>query len=105
MVKEIKWDLDIRRTSIVKYWAPWCSPCKIVWPIFEDVEKLYTIDFYSVNVDDPDNIQIVEDDEIQSIPTIKIIDWDWEVLDSLHWIISEDELIKRIDEALWKLEE
>ena len=105
MVREVKWDLNIRRISIVKYWAPWCSPCKIVWPIFDEVEKLYTIDFFSINVEEPENKQLVEEADISTVPTIKIFDWDGNIHSSMSWMISEEELIKRIDEALWELEE
>ncbi len=56
---------------IVDFWAPWCGPCKILGPRFEELSNEMTnIKFCKVNVDDNQNT--AEKYEIRSIPSLII---------------------------------
>lgn len=54
---------------IVDFWAPWCTPCKRIAPILEDMsESRDDVRFVKINVDD--NPQTAMSYRVSSIPTV-----------------------------------
>ena len=55
---------------LVDFWAPWCGPCQMVAPIFEELAREYEgrVQFVRVNVDEAQ--QIASSLDIMGIPTI-----------------------------------
>lgn len=68
-----KWVYKGDKPAIADFWAPWCSPCRMVGPILEELSKEYEgkIDIYKVNVDDEPELS--QTFEIRSIPSILFI--------------------------------
>ncbi|MCR5077336.1 MAG: thioredoxin family protein [Prevotella sp.] len=58
------------RPTLVDFSAEWCSYCKTLAPIFEELAGEYgdRIDFFSIDVDS--NEQLTENFNIRTIPTL-----------------------------------
>ncbi len=60
--------------ALVDFWAPWCSPCHRVAPIFEEISREYSgrVQFVKVNVDEGGTV--ASSIGIASIPTLILFD-------------------------------
>jgi len=65
--------LDIiksKENCLVDIWAEWCSPCKMILPILEELSIKYdNIKFYKISV----NEDIAARFSIKSVPTVLLI--------------------------------
>jgi thioredoxin 1 len=52
---------------LLDFWAPWCSPCKLMNPIIEEIEKEYDLKVQRINVDEDSSM--VKQYNITSVPT------------------------------------
>src|SRR5262249_11336767 len=64
--------LNSDKPVVIDFWAPWCGPCRMVAPIFEDLANEYAgrIAFGKFNTDD--NPIIASELGVMSIPTMII---------------------------------
>jgi thioredoxin 1 len=54
---------------VIDIWAPWCQPCKIIAPLFEELSSEYqNIEFAKCNIDE--NPEIASKFNIRGIPTV-----------------------------------
>ena len=57
---------------IVDFWADWCTPCKKLSPILDEISKEYSIPIAKINTDE--NTEISKQYEIRSIPTMMVFE-------------------------------
>jgi thioredoxin 1 len=64
-------DIIQKHTTVVKFTADWCKPCRELSPIFEEMVEVYPhIKFISVDVDAASK-KLVKEQEVKSIPMVK----------------------------------
>ena len=68
-----EWKYEGNLPAIVDFYADWCSPCKMVAPILEDLAREYSgkIMIYKVNTENEQELASVFG--IQSIPTLLFV--------------------------------
>ncbi len=64
--------LNSDKPVVVDFWAPWCTPCKMVTPIIEELAKEYDgkVSVGKMNVDE--NQQTAGTYGVMSIPTVMV---------------------------------
>lgn len=84
---------------VIDCWAPWCSPCRTIAPVLEELAKKYAgrVVFGKLNVDE--NPRISQEYAIMAIPTL-IIFKDSAPVDVIQGALPKPHLEAKIKEWL-----
>ena len=82
--------LQSNRPVVVDFWAPWCAPCRMLAPVFEQLANQYgdKIKFVKVNVDENPTSAIRFN--IQWIPTVMIFK-NWQPIQTIVGVRPPEE--------------
>ena len=77
--------------KVLKFWAPWCGPCRMYAPTFDKVAEKYNgqVEFVNVNVDEDQ--ELASQYNVRSIPHTVLIKEDGTVLPKTG-LLSETDL-------------
>lgn len=82
---------------VVDFWADWCGPCKMMAPVFDELEKeLKNVKFAKVNVDE--HGELASEASVRGIPTL-ILFKDGVEVDRVVGFVPKDSLKQRINNA------
>jgi thioredoxin 1 len=82
----------------VDFWAPWCAPCNVISPIYENLAEEYKdFKFCKMNVDE--NKQTAMKYRIMSIP-MQIFFVNGEKVDEILGAVPEQTIRSKVDEVL-----
>lgn len=84
---------------LVDFWAAWCSPCKIIAPVIEELAREYKDKIKIGKLDVDTNPKTATDYGIMSIPTL-IFFKHGKVTEQLAGVLNKVELKRKIEESL-----
>ena len=87
---------------IMDFWAPWCAPCQMMAPVFEELSNEYEgkLKFTKVNTDEEQMLAVPFG--IQGIPTLLVL-YKGQEVDRIVGFGPKEMLKQRIDEILAKI--
>ena len=83
---------------LIDFWAPWCGPCQMMGPVFEDLSKeIPDIKFVKVNTDEEP--AIASQFKIQGIPALLFVK-DGKEIKRIVGFRPKEELMQNIEEIV-----
>lgn len=87
--------------ELLDFWAEWCGPCKIMEPIFDEIEKEYSnkLTIKKINVDESEHQALVDQYHVMSVPTYIFLK-DGEVVDQVIGAQPKEIFAHKLDHLL-----
>ena len=82
----------------VDFWAPWCAPCMMVSPIYDELSEEYdTFKFCKINVDE--HVETAREYQVMSIP-MQMFFVDGKKVDEVLGAVPEQLIRSKIDQII-----
>lgn len=94
--EEFNDSLTDNRLAIAKFSASWCGPCRMLKPVFEELEKEYS-DIRFIEVDIDESGDIAAEYGIMNIPTIMFFNNFGSLIDMSVGMQSKESLKEKIE--------
>ena len=94
------------KPTVIDFWAPWCSNCKVAAPTLQAIEKEYgdSVNFIMVNGDDGKNWALIQLFGVDAIPHLALLSDEGDVETALIGPMSRNVLRADLDALLSKRE-
>lgn len=90
--------LSSPKLNLIKFYAEWCGPCKMLSPIYNEVSsEINDVDFYEADIDDEGSENLVNKYSINVVPTVILIK-NGEKVDEFSGFVPKDVLVKLIND-------
>lgn len=91
--------IDEDNVTVVDFWAPWCGPCRMLAPVFEEVSASFEgrATFSKINIDD--NSDAASKHGVRSIPTLMIFK-KGVLVDTKTGLISKEDLTSWVNRVV-----
>jgi thioredoxin 1 len=87
---------------LLDFWAPWCGPCKMMGPVFEELSKDYEGKLKFAKLNTEEHPDLAGQFGIQGIPSLLFLKGG-EEKDRIVGFAPKDQLKQKIDDALAKM--
>ncbi len=84
---------------VVDFWAEWCSPCRMIAPIIEELSKEYSGKAVVVKCDVDNSPQVAAKFAIRNIPTVLFFK-DGKIADKQVGVVPKNNFVKKLNALL-----
>lgn len=91
--------LDQSTPVLVDFWAPWCTPCKMIAPILEEISEEYGDKLQIVKLNTDENPGITGRYGITGLPTMNVF-VNGEVVKTMVGAQSKPKIVKELKDVI-----
>lgn len=94
--------MDFDWVVILDFWAEWCGPCRMLWPVMDELAEnnvWKNVKIVKVDVEWPGNEELVQKFQVSSIPAVFVIKA-WEVIKPIVGVNPKEVYQAEIDALL-----
>ena len=105
-INEENFESEVMKSNIpvlVDFWAPWCGPCQLMGPVFEELSEDYDGKLKFAKLNTEEQPQLAGLFGIQGIPSLLFVK-DGKEVSRIVGFAPKEMLKQKIDDAMSKME-